>query len=251
MIDFNFKESMTALNHWAAKNSPAILTGIGISGVVTTALLAGRATLLADRVLEQRELKDAPKVEQAKVVWKYYAPPVAMGTISIAAILMAHKINTRRNAGLSGLLLLSEKKLLDYEAAVAEEFGEKGEKRVRDVVDRRAVLESPIVDDEVIHTKHGGTLVFDSLSGRYFYSSTHAIKEAVNTFNSELLSEGWLSLNSFYSMLNLGAIDLGEDAGWEINQTGLMGVRFSSQLTAEQVPCLVINYQPAPQDNRW
>ena len=91
-----------------SKNSPHILTGIGCAGVVSTAVLAVKATPKATIILEKEEeyrerkrLQSLTKMEKVKLTWKCYIPAVVMGATTIGCIIGANTVNMRRNAALA------------------------------------------------------------------------------------------------------------------------------------------------------
>ncbi len=78
--------------HVVGQNLPAILTGLGIIGVVGTAYFAGKGSLEADKKLKEYEeekkvsRKDIPFKEKLKVTYKYYIPATIAGLGTVAAI---------------------------------------------------------------------------------------------------------------------------------------------------------------------
>ena len=97
------------------KHSPEILTGIGIAGMITTTVLAVRATPKALILLEEKkkEIEDnslAP-VEVVKTVWICYVPAAVTGAVSVACLVGASSVNVRRNAALATAYTLSESAL--------------------------------------------------------------------------------------------------------------------------------------------
>ena len=91
----------------------------------------------------------------------------------------------------------------------------------------------------------GNTLCYDSISGRYFKSDIEKIKKAENELNKKMLNEMYLSLNEFYDELGLRPTSLGNELGWNIDD-GLIDIHFSSQLSEDDQPCLVLDYCVAP-----
>ncbi len=55
----------------------------------------------------------------------------------------------------------------------------------------------------------------------------------------------WVGLNDLYYELGLAGTKLGDQMGWDLDQ-GLVEISFSTQLTEENEPCLVLNYEVAP-----
>lgn len=231
-----------------SKHSPEILTGIGIAGMVTTTILAVRATPKAMRLLEEEvENKDEglTKVDAVKVAWKCYIPATVTGTLSIACLIGASTMNARRHAALATAYALSETALKDYQEKVIETIGEKKEQAVRDSIAKDKIDQNPVTSKEVIITEKGNTLCYDTVSGRYFKSDIDKLKKAENELNRRMRDEMYISLNDFYFEIGLDNISVGEDLGWNIDK-GYIDLNFSSQLANDGTPCLVISYRVAP-----
>lgn len=244
------------------KNSPQILTGIGIAGMVTTTVLAVKATpkaleLIRDAEIEKmdkqvEEGKDPDEIcekltafETIKVAWKPYIPVVLTGGLSAACLIGANSIHTRRTAALATAYKISETALTEYREKVVETIGEKKEKAVRDKVAKEKVEKNPVSTTEVFITEKGNTLCYDAISGRYFKSDIEQIKRAVNYLNKRMLSEMYISLSEFYNEIGLAHTNISDELGWNIND-GLIEVDFSSQIAEDGTPCIVIDYYIAP-----
>lgn len=241
------------------KHSPEILTGIGIAGMVTTVVMAVKATPRALQLIEDAGYEKGPEadssiemeftpltpVETVKTVWKCYIPAAIVGAVSIGCLIGASSANVRRNAALATAYALSESTLKEYQEKVIEEVGNKKEREVRDKVARDHVEKNPVSKTEVIVTEKGNTLCFDKLSGRYFRSDIDKLRKAENDLNRRMRDEMYISLNEFYWEIGLDGIKIGEDLGWNID-TGYIDLDFSSQLADDGSPCLVIDYRLAP-----
>lgn len=231
------------------KHSPEILTGIGITGMITTTVLAVRATPKALILIEERKdeanVDKLTPVETVKTAWTCYIPAAITGGLSIICLIGASSVNARRNAALATAYTLSESALKEYQEKVVEQIGEKKEQAVRDAIAKDKLEQNPVTNREVIITEKGDTLCYDALSGRYFKSDIDKIKKAVNEINKNLLGDDYISLNDFYYELGLDNTKLGDELGWNVND-GLIDLNFSSQLASDGTPCLVINYQVAP-----
>lgn len=249
------------------KHSPEILTGIGITGMITTTVLAVRATpraveLISDLKKEQLHSITQEQVEElhkngevdlnpitaidiVKATWKCYIPAAITGSLSVICLIGASSVNVRRNAALATAYTLSESALKEYQEKVVEQIGEKKEQAVRDAIAKDKLEQDPVTNREVIITEKGDTLCYDALSGRYFKSDIDKIKKAVNEINRNLLGDMYISLNDFYYELGLDNTKLGDELGWNVDN-GLIDLNFSSQLASDGTPCLVINYQVAP-----
>lgn len=231
------------------KHSPEILTGVGIAGMVTTTVMAVRATPKAIRLLDdEKKRQNVDKLEPADVVktaWKCYIPAAVTGTVSVVCLIGASSVNARRNAALTAAYTLSESTLRDYQKKVIETIGEKKEQTVRDAVAKERLEKNPVENKEVIITAKGETLCFDVVSGRYFKSDIDKLKKAENELNRQMRDEMYISLNEFYYEIGLEPVKLGEDLGWNIDD-GYIDLHFSSQLATDGTPCLVIDYGYGP-----
>lgn len=232
-----------------SKHSPEILTGIGIAGMVITTVMAVRATpkaliLIEDKKAENDVDKLTP-VETIKATWTCYIPAAITGCLSIFCLIGASSVNARRNAALATAYTLSESALKEYRGKVIETIGEKKEQSVRDAIAKDRIDKNPVSSREVIITEKGNTLCYDAISGRYFKSDIDKLKKAENELNRRMRDEMYISLNEFYYEIGLNPTKIGDDLGWNIDH-GYIELNFSSQLTDDGNPCLVIDYQVAP-----
>lgn len=260
-----------------SKNSPTILTGIAVTGLISTTIMGIKATPKAISVIDdyiyckyEQEVENSEKMsfsewlgvdiegyswndriktlskkELVTLTWKLYLPTFAIGTITIICIVCANRISLRRNAALASIYGITEAAFKEYQAKVVETIGKNKELKVRDDISADRVKRNPPGVNEVILTGRGPILCFDSLSGRYFKSDIEQIRRVVNELNRNLLSDMFLTLNELYYDLGLAGISLGDQMGWDIEK-GMVEISFSTQLTEEGEPCLVLNYNVEP-----
>ena len=257
----NLSQIAKSVRATLTQHSPEILTGIGIASMVTTTILAVRATptallILEDAASEKEEwadtkpaITDLPKIFPVKEVflltWKCYIPAAASFVTGVSCLIGASSVNVRRNAALATAYTLSETALKEYREKVIETIGEKKEQVVRDAIAKDHIEKNPVSKNNVIVTGKGKTRCYDHLSGRYFESDADRIKKAEIELNRQILSDMYVSLNEFYDILGLDPVGLGEDLGWNID-SGDIEIYFSAQLDDEENPCLVLNYTVAP-----
>ena len=256
------KAIFTDLGKAARKHSPEILTGIGIAGMISTTVLAVRATPKALMLIEEKKrekkfavIKDGgdpelTKIEVVKTAWKPYIPATVTGAASVACLMGASSVNARRNAALAAAYALSETTLADYKEKIVSTIGEKKAQEVKDAIAKDKVENDPVSHKEIVITGKGETLCYDALSGRYFKSDIEYIRRAVNNLNERLLFDTHISLNEYYEEIGLEEIfPMGENLGWTVDpdsaNKGLIELDFSSQL-AGGTPCLVVGFSNAP-----
>lgn len=246
---------INALKNTFKKRTPEILTGIGIAGMVTTTVLAVKATpkavILLNERKEELETEKLPVTDVIKTTWKCYIPAAITCGASIACLVGASSVNFKRNAALATAYKLSETAIAEYRDAVVETIGEKKERDIRDKVAEKRVKKNPVTKSDVIVTGNGTTLCFDSISGRYFQSSMQKIESAKNKINERMLCDNYVSLNDLYDELGMECTKIGEDLGWNIFGDGLLDISFSSQLTDDGTPCLVMDYSVEPRYNYY
>lgn len=252
MSKTNLSQIAKNIHTKTVRHQPEILTGIGIAGMVTTTVMAVKATPKAlDLMAEIKEYheEDTDKKALAKDVLlkvaPVYIPAVILGTLSVSCLIGANSVNLKRNAALATAYTLSESALKDYRGKVIETLGEKKDQAVRDAIAKDKVDQNPVVDKEVIITNNGETLCLDTLSGRYFKSDIEKLKRAENELNRQMLRDDYISLNEFYDEIGLSNTKIGETVGWGVNK-GLLELKFSSTLTLDGKPVLVMDYDVAP-----
>ncbi len=231
------------------KHSPEILTGFGIAGMITSTILAVRATpkalILLDKKKNEEEIDTLSQIETIKTVWTCYIPSAITGVISVTCLIGASSVNARRNAALAAAYTLSESALKDYQEKVIETIGEQKEQVVRDAVAKEKLERTPVSNSEVIITGKGDSLCYDAVSGRYFHSDIEKLKKAENNLNRRMRDEMYITLNEFYCEIGLDPIGIGDDIGWNIDK-GYIELEFSAQLADDGTPCMVIEYHVAP-----
>ena len=242
------------LEQLAADNSPAILTGIGVTGTVATAILTGKASIKAARLIdsEYQNNRSTPRFElnkrdKVRMTWKLYIPAAGCCVLTVASIITANQIGTRRAAAMAAAYGLSERAFERYKDQVKEKFGEAKERDVRDDLAQKQVRENPPQENTVLVTASGDVLCLELFTGRYFRSDIESIKKAQNDLNYRLLNHGYASLSEFYDIIGLQHTQVSDDLGWSSDK--MMELTFSGALTPDDKPCMVIDYQVGPRDN--
>ena len=236
-----------------SKHSPEILTGIGIAGMITTTILAVKATPKALTLVEDKkkelELYPADKlttIETVKATLKCYIPAAVTGITAITCLIGANSVSSRRNATLATACNLSATALTEYKEKVIETIGEKKERTIRDKVAEERVKNEPVNPSAIIVSGNGNTRCFDTITKRRFISDIEAIKKIVNELNRRMINgDDYVSLNDFYYELGLDGSSIGDELGWNVSD-GLIELDFSAQLDKDGVPCIVIDYTVTP-----
>ena len=242
--------------NFTKEHNPEILVGLGVAGMMTSTVLAVKATPKALDIMEDKKadmgVTYLTRKEIAQATWKIYAPSIGVGLASAACIILGTSKSIKRNTALATVYALSESTLREYQTKAKEMFGEeKAAELDREVAKARVRKRevTTMVETEgseyIHHTGNGDTLVYDTLSGRYFRSSMNSIESAVNSINKSLLNDYIMTLNEFYNELGVPTIGAGSLIGWKSDKE-LLEVSFESDVDQNGNPYLVLSYKNRP-----
>jgi hypothetical protein len=237
------------------ENSTTILTAAGVVGTVTTAVLSVRAGLKSAEIInkhvaEQQTLNDEPLLpsdftttSKIKLIWPQFIPPVAAGTATIAAIILANRLSAKEAAVLAAAYGVSKKELEEYKAKIAEKLSPTKAGQVKDEIaqDRVNEHEPPstiiVMADEV--------LCYDKPTDRYFKSTMDKIRKAELAVNTEIHRYGYAKASHFYSELEMEPTTWTSNTGWNRE----IEVEISHALTKDDRPCITITFDHFPDPN--
>lgn len=248
MGKFNIKKIIDSSKLLVDKHSPEILTGLGITGMVCSTVLAVKATPKALDLIEERKYEldtyELTGREIIKTCWKCYLPSVITGGVSVACLIGANKVNNKRNIMLATAYNLSERTLTEYRNKVVDVIGEEKEREIRSSVANDRVANKNLSDAIIVCDK-GNTLCYDTISGRYFKCDADKIRKAENILNRKLMSDAYVSLNDFYDLIGLPFTQIGDDLGWVFNGD-MIEIQISACLSEDDTPCIVLDYSIEP-----
>jgi hypothetical protein len=231
------------------KASPQVLLGVGIAGMVGSTVLACRATLKVDVVLDEAKSKlDLAKhLEHAdysekdrsrdisliyfqsgvKVV-RLYAPAIILGAASIYALRTSHGILTKRNLALTAAYSALEQGFEQYRNRVVEKYGEEEDRNLRygtqkvEIVDPETKKKKTVTrvgpDDPSIYARF-----FDQYSTSWNKDPEYNLiflKCQQNYANDLLKSRGHVFLNEVYDMVGVPRSKAGAVVGWLLSPNG-------------------------------
>lgn len=249
-----FKGLVNEAKIFVNKNSPEILAGVGIAGMILTTIEAVKATPKAMLLIEEYAYENyagmqnqIPKKEIVKTCWKCYAPSLILGVCSVASFLGSMTITRRRNVALAAACSLAERTLDTYKNKVIEELGEDVHQKIEDTIYKERAeedyerVQSGSVKENIIETGNGGYLFMDCMSGQKFRSCKEAIDGAVNEYNRTLIKDQWTELNEFYDLLGIDRTDAGHILGHDVYKEAL-NVRYIGNGMYGNEPLTIIKY---------
>ena len=178
------------------------------AGVVGVAVLSGNCTLKAEKILREKNLENAPIKDKAKETWKYYIPVVAACGLTIASVIATKRLNAKELATVT---------------AACGYLAQKGSAVTREIIDRtnNEVAADVIKDAKIEYTGqtiedtgNGKLLCIEGYSGRLFWSSEEAVRDAVKRFNELYAQDKYVCLNDFYKLLGIETSHFGHQFGW-------------------------------------
>lgn len=237
------RKGLALSKNFLEKNSQFILTGTGIIGIFTTAVIASKDTVKATKLIEEAETEKGEHidtVDKAKLVWKCYIPTAISVGLTVGAVIAGCAISEKKRAALAGLYALSETALKDYQQKVEETYGPKKEQAIRDAVNSDKVADR-MVDPEALVGTSGMVMVLDKWTGRMKPSTPDIIQKAANDISQSILcGDMCASLNEFYGLVGWDGCKVGDECGWNIGH--LCKPYFTSALTSDMKPVLVLDW---------
>lgn len=235
------KTILKVAEKFAIDNSPGILTGLGVAGAVTTAVLASKAGYSSALILSDHLYEMNPK-DKVKLVWKEFIPAASVGVVTIASIIAANQIGARRAAAFAAAFKLSEQLGEDYKKKVLETLGLQKEEKLRSELAAEKMEKSP-PPSSVLIVAGSNVMFYDEWSGRYFHNTMEAVMKAVNEINHKVNNYFHASLTDFYELIGLTSTSGSDYIGW--NSDELLDVQYSPTIYKDQ-PAIMIGYNHEP-----
>lgn len=197
------------------KHSPEILVVTGVIGIVTSTVMACKATTkVNDIVTESKETIDkihdcvgkglhtsdgeeytqevANKdlsIVYVQTAWKFvklYGPSVLLGAVSIGCMVGSNRILRKRNVALAAALTTVEKSFKDYRGRVIDRFGKDLDRELRFGIKAKEIKEK-VIDENGNETTVTKTVeVVDPNTAHSLYSIVFCEGNAGWTKNAEL-----------------------------------------------------------------
>lgn len=227
------------------RNDSTIMTIAACVGVGVVAVTAAHDALKAKKVIEESPI-GTDKREIVKKTIPCYIPTVLFVGTTITAIIEGHKISSSKIMAYASAYSVMAENVATYRDKAKELFGKDKAKELDDSVAEEHLKRHPASVSKDHISGVGDVLCYDDLMSRYFRSDMESIRAAVNDCNYELINgvDMWVSLNEFYDQLGLDPVKIGEDMGWDIDDK--LNVSFSSRLSENGVPCLVMRFDGSP-----
>ncbi len=233
------------------KNSPEIILGVGVVGVVVGTVLACKATLKVEDILVETKEK-LNKIDQARelgeevdysdedaqrdtaIVYvqtgvkllKAYSPAIIVTAASIALILQSHNLLTKRNAALVAAYKLIDASFKEYRNRVQAEYGEEADQKFRfgqreiEVTEVNDKGKEKKVKKTVLDTNDVAPYAFcfseetSTMYKRNYDMNLNVLRSVERFSNDRLRIRGHIFLNEVLDDLGMQRTSAGAVVGW-------------------------------------
>lgn len=257
----NIKMIQASVEKLVTENATVILTAGGVVGTVATGVLAWRGGYKTAEAFDKAEFtpietpegqtpifsrRPLERKEQIVLALPHAAPPVVTGGLTVAAIVMSHRMSAQKAAALAAAYGLSREQFEEYRDKVAEKLTGNKRQQIDDEIAQDRVNRTP-GSDRLVIIEGGDVLCFDQPTGRYFKSSVEKINRALNATNKEIVHHDHVSAGFFYDELGLPPTTWTEGVGW--NSEYMPEITFSTVMTEDDKPCVAIDFTRLPMEN--
>lgn len=187
----NVGKTFKAIGTFVSKNSPVITAVAAVGGLITTVVVACKATpkylLAIDNAIAEKG-EELTKKEKAKIFVKAYGTTIVAGVVTSGAII-ASPLLMKKNCDkvLTGALAaytVAENKLEKLNTAIKEELPKKEQDKVKTNYVKQMVADNPVPEGLVAGPNE---MIFcDSFTGAYFVGTVQDIENVRIWLNSEL-----------------------------------------------------------------
>lgn len=214
------------------KNSSLILSVVSSIGVITTTVLAIKATPKAIKLIEEEKQKkskvvtktiyadnqqyskteivyeDLSPLDIIKIAWKPYIPTGISMFSTLICIFGNTYLNYKTQTSLVSAYAVLDRTYKQYAEKAKELYGENADKEIKQEIAR-----DNYNDSNYIH-REDKKLFFEFQTMRYFESTIEEVIMAENMLNQELAATGYVSMNDFFRFLHLDPLPYANHVGW-------------------------------------
>ncbi len=244
----------------AVAKSPEILMGIGIAGVVVSTVMACRATLRIEEVLDEthnrletihtatetlplEEYSDEDRMKDLVITYtqatvavvKLYTPSVIVGGLAITSLLGSHRVLQRRNLAVMAAYKAVQESFIEYRRRVVDDLGTDKdieykygvqEVKVKEtIIDENGKKKKITVKKKVVDPNNLSEYArfFDEGSTKWTKTPEYnlvLVKNQMHWLNDLLHSRGHVFLNEAYDALGIQRTQAGQHVGWILSDDG-------------------------------
>jgi len=261
----NITRTFNKIGFECKKHAPEVLIVAGIAGVVTSAVMACKATTKASTITNklkedmdklhdtadlypeeysQEDLKKDTAIVYTQAAVKYvklYGPSVALGALSLTCIIASNNILHKRNVAIAAAYATIDRSFKDYRGRVIERFGKELDRELRYNIKAKEFKET-VVDEkgkEKVVKKTVSVADPNTYSdyARFYDDGCLGwtkdpelnlcfLRNQMTWANEKLKAKGYLFLNEVYESLGIPATKAGQIVGWIYDEKNPIGDNF-------------------------
>lgn len=241
------------------RNSATILTICSSIGVVTTTLLAMKATKVTREKVE-KEKRDLTRAEIVRMAIPSYVLVMVSATATIISIFSIAILSKHKQESLMSAYALINTSYKDYQNKVKELYGEKAHDTIIESIAIDKANETHIsggyfgnnCDLSLADKSKRKHLFYEAYSNRFFDSTIEQVMSAEYHLNRNYILKGYNALNEFYDFLGLEPLEELAEVGWEPLDEDMFWIEFNhkkSQLDDGRVFYIIeMPFAPFPAD---
>ena len=223
------------ISKFLVDNSPAIFTGLAMTGTVVTTVLAVKATpkaldeldraysqknTIVDEVLD-KEPEPLTKKEVIQATWKCYIPTAISATATITCIVLANRAHIKKETALAAMAGFFEQRYFDYREKVGEVAGQETDMAIESAMAKDKMMENKPPKTMTTLLSGDEMLCYEPITEQYFVSSQRELLWATMTVNKILSMEENVTLNKVLKLFPGAVSDkpVGDHIGWYLDDS--------------------------------
>lgn len=242
--------------NFLTENAPIILGVKAGIGIISTSVLASKATAKSVELIQEEEMKGARKLtpkEKIKLCGPYYIPAAIEGITSLACCGTSIGLFVKKTNRQNGIILAYEELFDRAKKEVVSEFTknvvENGKKQLeKSDTDERP---TPILPKKNYILAENQVLCIEPYTNQTFVADKNKLDYIANQIQALHLSNAAdnrpTTLNDILYSLDLPESKvLGDSFGWDFDEDRTINMSFDSCLIDETTPAMVVEFMPYP-----
>lgn len=233
----------------ADEKGSLVLTILAGAGVITTAVLAGKAAIEIHEIKKTMDEKELEPEERREViihdVMPVLVPPIVSAAATIGCVVGAQAKNVSKITALTGAYAIKEGALKDLREEAKELLGEKKYSEMESSIAQKKVDKIDIAEDVKAGIPHDLFLVEDLTLGGEFYADIESIRRADLELREQMHDMGYATVNDLFCALGRKPIQSGDKLGWDWDfDRGVKLIHIDTALKNDTEPIITISYEP-------
>ena len=192
------KEKAMNFRKFITKYASTIFTGLAVVGVVATAVLTHKATIKAQKSIDEwtkEKHEELTTFEKVQASARHYVPPIVTGALTIVSVIKAQSLNKRDIARLAGVCGVVGGAYDEYRRTNIEVNGKEADERVMKSINAQKAAHSNIIAETfgTLYSLNSSIdteerLFYDTITEQFFTSTLSRVIDAEYHLNRNFVS---------------------------------------------------------------